>query len=304
MNKLINFDKWVIDENTPFGSGASVKNWLINPITGERGVFKYPKMLPSGVYTGEYWAEKLAYQIAEVIGIESARVDIGTFNGRIGSMSYNTLKPNEALMEGIQYINMKYPNYSMDKLYDIVTMERYSISMIMESLKGTGLEKAFLMIPVYDALIGNTDRHHSNWAVIENKETQKIRLSPLYDNGSSLCSLVVDKPNHYMDDRQLHNFESLIYSKSTSVIRWDNEPKIRHFDMIKNISKKYYEETAELVNKIEKHFTDKRIIELVDGFDESIISETIKSLLKKFLIARRDRIVKIYNERVVCNNDR
>lgn len=30
---LINFDMWEVDEESPFGSGASEKKWLINPVT-------------------------------------------------------------------------------------------------------------------------------------------------------------------------------------------------------------------------------------------------------------------------------
>lgn len=30
MSQLINFDKWHVDENHPFGSGVCVKKWLIN----------------------------------------------------------------------------------------------------------------------------------------------------------------------------------------------------------------------------------------------------------------------------------
>ena len=40
---LINFENWEIDNESPFGSGASEKNWLINPITKEKGLFKFPK---------------------------------------------------------------------------------------------------------------------------------------------------------------------------------------------------------------------------------------------------------------------
>ena len=38
MNKLVNFDNWIIDENTPFGSGASIKNWLVNTAVHDKVV--------------------------------------------------------------------------------------------------------------------------------------------------------------------------------------------------------------------------------------------------------------------------
>ncbi len=40
---LINFDAWEVDEDSPFGSGASEKKWLFNPTTNQKGIFKFPK---------------------------------------------------------------------------------------------------------------------------------------------------------------------------------------------------------------------------------------------------------------------
>ena len=78
MFEVKNFDNWIEDkESGRFGSGASEKIWLINPETNEKGLFKFPKV--KGIITGEYWAEKLATEIGKLIGVECARVDIGTY---------------------------------------------------------------------------------------------------------------------------------------------------------------------------------------------------------------------------------
>lgn len=52
------------------------------------------------------------------------------------------------------------------------------------------LFEEFLPVMVFDFLIGNTDRHQSNWALI--MEDKKFSLSPLYDNSSSLCAYVAE----------------------------------------------------------------------------------------------------------------
>ena len=216
----------------------SEKKWLINPDTKQTGIFKFPKIMSSGEITGEYWAKKLATDIAALLGIECAKVDIGLYHDRIGSMSYNVLGPDEELIEGIQYIVNKYPNYNGDKFIDIKSSKIYSIQMILESLNGTGLEQDFLKIPIFDALIGNSDRHHSNWAVVKNIHTGVIRISPLYDNGSSLCCLVSDsRVQHFMNS--LINFESLVYGKSKSIIGWQDSKKPRHLELISDIAQTF-----------------------------------------------------------------
>lgn len=276
---LINFEDWEIDNESPFGSGASEKKWLINPITKEKGIFKFPKGINIGKPTGEYWAEKLASQLAEVLKIECAKVDIGIFQGKVGSMSYMILKEDEELIEGIQYITTTYKSYDEDKFIDYET----------------GLFNEFLKIPIFDALIGNSDRHHSNQGIIENKKSEVLKLSPLYDNGSSLCCLIKDEDAlNFLRDKM--RFNSLIFSKSKSMIRWSGNKRIRHFELVEEIRKKYFLETIEFVEKIKNNLNDKIIEDIIYQYDDSIISKNLKKLLFEFLKERRNRIIKIYFE--------
>jgi hypothetical protein len=62
-------------------SGAREKMWLRNNITGETGLFKFPKT----TITGDYWAEKLAHELGNLLGIHSAKTEIGTYKERVGS---------------------------------------------------------------------------------------------------------------------------------------------------------------------------------------------------------------------------
>ena len=69
----------------------------------------------------------------------------------------------------------------------------YSFQMIVESMKPILEISTISKILLFDALIGNSDRHHSNWGITETKASLYVEkglfpvnvmtLSPLYDNG-------------------------------------------------------------------------------------------------------------------------
>lgn len=53
------------------------------------------------------------------------------------------------------------------------------------------LKEFYYNMFIIDALIGNTDRHNGNWAILQSENG--IRISPVYDCGSSLAPLVDEK---------------------------------------------------------------------------------------------------------------
>ena len=77
MLQICNFDDWKIYDGLSAGSGRSEKKWL-QSADGRIGVFKFPKLDASGnVSSTEYVSEHIASQIGIVLGIPTARIDIG-----------------------------------------------------------------------------------------------------------------------------------------------------------------------------------------------------------------------------------
>ena len=150
-----------------------------------------------------------------------------------------------------------------------------------------------IIIPIFDALIGNSDRHHSNWGIVRNKINGDIRVSPLYYNGSSLCCLINSKyvPNFLRDKVR---FESLIFSKSKSMIRWSKPNRIGHFELVQHIKNEYYEQTSSIVEKIRDNLSNSKIKDIIESYDDRIINPMIKELLYVFLVRRRKKIIDIY----------
>lgn len=144
-------------------------------------------------------------------------MELGKYNSRFGTLSYRINKEDENLIEGIQLINKYYPYYNGEILYDSERDEYYSLEMILFSLQEYEFQKQFLNIPVFDFLIGNTDRHQSNWAVL--RRDKKFKLCPIYDNGSSLCCYVPESQIDGYLGNDKRKLRALIDTKSKSRIR-------------------------------------------------------------------------------------
>lgn len=234
------FSHWKEYEGASEGSGRSEKLWLINPDTNQTGLFKYKK----DVETTDHASECIASDIARLIGIQCAKFEIGIFKGREGSISYNIVEhEGMTLIEGIYCISLVYNNYDSEKLMDIKTGEKYSLEMIEKVLDKFGFFEEFLSILVFDYLIGNTDRHQSNWAFL--MKDKKITLSPLYDNSSSLCAYVSEtKIDQYLGKDQML-WKSLVDTKSKSLIRITvRDQKLpTHAEVLRFLKKNYYNQT-------------------------------------------------------------
>lgn len=219
-------------------------------------------------------------------------------------MSYSFLSNITFLSEGVEFILGKYPYYDRDTLIDKYSDMPYSFQMIVESMKGILGISTISKILLFDALIGNSDRHHSNWGITETKAfpyvekgvfpVNAMTLSPLYDNGSSLCSYINESDiGTILKDKM--KYEAIINTKSKSAIGWNNIRPIRHLELVKDLRNEYYESTVNIVIDIKKNITEQSIDDILNNFDDKIISNQMKKLLKKFIIDRRNKIIEIYN---------
>lgn len=287
------FSSWEEYEGASEGSGRSEKIWLVNPINGDIGLFKFNK----SEFTTEHLSEKIASELAQKIGLGCSIVDLGIYNSKIGSLNYKINKEDEILVEGIQLITRYYPDYDPDSLYDKVNDEYYSLEMILKSLQEYSFQKEFLKIPIFDFLIGNTDRHQNNWAIIQ--AISNSRLSPIYDNGSSLCS--------YVDELQIDNylgndkvrFRSLVNSKSTSRIRLDKKTKKepRQLEVLEYLRDNYYEDVLAFIKEIIYNINESIVNSLLEEYTEEIVSKKRKLLIKKFLLEKVKLISELFNLR-------
>lgn len=216
-------------------------------------------------------------------------------------MSYNILdKLSTSLVEGVELIQAKYPFYDRERLRDDWFNKSYSVQMIQDSLLYSEEMTDIWKMIIFDCLIGNSDRHHSNWgqlSTIGHENNYFIFhwfIAPLYDNGSSLCSYI-NEEDIPMILKDKMKFEALINTKSKSAIGWENERPIRHFELLKKIKDNEYDKTIQYIEKIRTNINKNSIDSILSEFDNTIISQDMKKLLKIYILERRKRMLEIYN---------
>lgn len=185
----------------PEQMGTKRKFWFHHP---ELGMCLFKLARPD---TGEDWSEKVACEMAELLGLPHARYEMAKWSGQPGSLSVSMLSEMESLIHGNELIAQLTTDYPDPDTAPRFRNSGHTLSLVVRTLERSGAEApvgidlpvgvktavdVFVGYLLLDALIGNTDRHHENWAVIESYgfEAQELvfylRLAPTYDHASCL----------------------------------------------------------------------------------------------------------------------
>lgn len=164
--------------------GSKEKFWFQLPDAagGTDWLFKYPR--PD---TGEHWAEKIAAEVAGLLGISCARVELADCQGRRGSVSKSFTTAGKGLVHGNELLEILLGDYDPEKRYH---QSRHTLGNVLETLAdyGPDCRRQFADYLLLDALIGNTDRHHENWGWLIDLATADGagELAPSFDHAASL----------------------------------------------------------------------------------------------------------------------
>lgn len=166
-----------LENSAPSTKGTRDKLVLIRPETDDTYFLKFPMVREKRDYTPENWSEVIAYEIGNALGFNVLRYDLAVYNGKVGCISKNMTTPtnNESLVEGHSILS------SYDSTYDPSdknTYNRYTFDFVRDALKAYGAEfyiKEFIRTLIFDAIIGNSDRHQSNWGIIQSISVDEIK---------------------------------------------------------------------------------------------------------------------------------
>ena len=231
--------------------GTRNKVWLANPENRRRALFKEPK-----IDTCEHVCERLAAAIAKQLGLAVPEVHYARRGGVIGTIIYSFLNDGERLVHGGEVFAGIVDGFDQwdNRAH---TYQRLRKIMILPAIN----LRVHEMI-LFDALMGNVDRHVNNWGFVSNAFQY---FAPFFDNGSTLIARCDDETcGHLLRDRR--HFDGLVRN-CDSRIYWDDgeeSKKLRHFDFVERL-KTYHPKD---VKAVEGRFQDVGPAQLTKCLDD------------------------------------
>jgi len=176
--------------------GSKPKFWFRVADDAQSWLFKYTRE-----NTGEAWSEKIAAEIAELMRVPHARVELAAFVDRRGcaSRSFVLRENGWSLIHGSEILGGRVLGYDRTKQRGQSDHHLKNIFAAVDSVMPENTRFCHLTtlagFIVLDALICNTDRHHDNWGVLgRTTEDGKFEqdMAPTFDHASSLGRELLD----------------------------------------------------------------------------------------------------------------
>lgn len=324
--KYFDVSQWG-DSSGQSTTGTREKEILINPDSGKTCFLKYSMCKPNRDYTTEYWSEILAYEIGKYLGFNVLEYDLAEKDGRFGCISENMVDTeSEQLIEGHSILTNYDASYDPE---DKSMYHMYTFSFVKKALDKYGYGpfiNEFISILIFDAIIGNRDRHQSNWGFIHkrnavNKEDVEERyikkvikkvvkrhkredmskdvMSPIYDSGCCLGREFSDE-NIRLRLNDSASFDGFI-RKSQAELRRDEQPtkKCTHYELLQFIMDSSESYRTFITNKIKDicNLYNLEQLEIIINNIERDIPEKVKSRCK-LSDERKQFIIKVIDTRI------
>ncbi|TAL43150.1 MAG: phosphatidylinositol kinase [Methylovulum sp.] len=147
--------------------------------------------------TGENWAEKVACELAELLGLPHAYYNFAAWKQQKGVLTETIVPKDGRLVMGNELLSKAYNTYPTDQRYKV---RDHTLGRIIALLSDQAIFLPLDWIPpdnkirnaldvflgylLLDTWLANQDRHHENWGVIN--YNQRIYLAPTYDHAASM----------------------------------------------------------------------------------------------------------------------
>lgn len=215
---------------------------------------------PGKDFKYEFWSEVIAHHVGVHLGFNVLQYDIAYDGATVGCISKSMVNSeNQHFLEGIRFLQGYNPNYDPENKAHRSLYNFQSIEAALDKFAMARFNKDIVETIIFDAIIGNGDRHQENWAIIldhsaipnalnklanipqdERQNIDKNTLfepssmvfAPIYDSGSSLGRELTEAKVEELlkSDTMLSSY----IQRGLAEIHW-NTDKVSHFALLQEL---------------------------------------------------------------------
>lgn len=230
-------------------------------------------------------SEYIGSHIFGLLGFDVQMTRLGTYRGEQVVACRNFIPegcrfvPFNDVGESTLELNGERFQYSYDDIMALLHMNR-KITCVEHTVEG------FWNVFIVDALLGNFDRHGSNWGFIKDGTTNRYRLAPVFDNGSCLYPQMADEDMMRSIMASEEQTRDRVFRFPTSQIKIGGD-KSSYYEVISSMK---YAECNEALRRIFPLIDLASIDALIDRTD--FITGTHRGFYKHMIRARYELILK------------
>lgn len=148
---------------------------------------------------------------------------------------------------------------------------------------------------LFDAIVGNNDRHFFNWGILRDlKGVKKPIFSPIYDTARGLFWNHSEEKllSLHKNEKLLSNFIVKYHNNTKPKIGWENEKNISHFQMVERLLIDN-DCTFDQANKLFSDQNLKKAESILNNEFDGLISPVRKAVILRYLTYRFEAFVNL-----------
>lgn len=251
--------------------------------------------------TGQKWypiesiTELLLNRLGIIFGLQMADSRIAMIGGQLRFLSRYFLNPmKEELVHGADilagFLNEDSPHFVEEVDKQKLTREWFTLQFVESAVSNMFLyQKEEIMrelvkLIIFDALVGNNDRHFFNWGVIRSIDGSfQPYFSPVYDTARGLFwNDSEEKLRGIVEVNKMVDSHIKKYSKSSRPkIGWEDEKNLNHFQLFEKIyENEFYISAADIKGLFPSSILELMLTEVRQNFQPLMTVNRITMICK------------------------
>lgn len=234
-------------------------------------------------YPNESITEHLLNSIGKELGLYMSNSEIAWISGQLRFLSEYFLNSSEQeLVHGVDI----FAGYILDRDFvEQIEKEQqartfFTFQFALDAIKFAfpenfdELATNFVKLLIFDAIVGNNDRHFYNWGVVRSiKGKHKPYFAPIFDTARGLFwneseqKIVI----RLKQNNQLSNYLNKYIKNSLPKIGWENANNLNHIHLIEKI-KQYNPNYALLVNDLISIEKEEKVLKMLKSNFSTFLS--------------------------------